>query len=157
MAKKAARKTPRRAPKRPTPKPRTPARKTHIARIKPDAVLLTRVKGTPERGGGPEGEAWRIEADGKRAGTVFVNIIDEPPIGRHASIQIFLNLASQGRGIGRIGYQMACEQSVHDPIYAHMRKSNTASRKAAEAAGFRDVTPKNHTQLIMKRTRSARL
>jgi hypothetical protein len=36
-----------------------------------------------------------------------------------------------------------------------MRKSNIASRRAAEAAGFRDVTPDGHSQLIMKKTRFA--
>jgi hypothetical protein len=31
-----------------------------------------------------------------------------------------------------------------------MRKSNVASRRAAEAAGFTDVTPPRHPQLIMR-------
>jgi RimJ/RimL family protein N-acetyltransferase len=119
-------------------------------------VHLVRVKGGPGRGGGAEGEAWRIEANGKRAGTIFINIIDEPPIGRHASVQIFLNKASQGQGIGRVAYREACEQSAHDPVYAHMRKSNIASRRAAEAAGFRDITVNDYSQHIMMRTRSVR-
>lgn len=108
-----------------------------------------RTKGTRGRGGGKGGEAWRVEVDGKRAGVVFVNLIDEPPIGPHASIQIFLNVANQGRKIGRIGYQKACEASAYDVIYAHMRKSNLASTKAAEAAGFADATPPGEAQKIM--------
>jgi RimJ/RimL family protein N-acetyltransferase len=87
--------------------------------------------------------------NGKRAGTTFINMIDEPPVGKHPSIQIFLNRANQGRGIGRVGYRKACEGSAHDVIYAHMRKSNVASRRAAEAAGFQDITPPDHSQLIM--------
>ncbi len=86
-----------------------------------------------------------------RVGEVYINMIDEPPLGSHASIQIYLNIKSQGRGIGRVGYLKACQQSQHHTIYAHMRKSNTASRRAAEAAGFVDATPPGYSQLIMKR------
>lgn len=43
---------------------------------------------------------------------------------------------------------------MHDKIYAHMRKSNVASRRAAEEAGFIDVTPPGHVQLIMMRLRA---
>jgi RimJ/RimL family protein N-acetyltransferase len=110
---------------------------------------LKRSKGKRERGGSPGGEAWKIEVNGKRAGVVFINLIDEPPIGRHASIQIYLNTPSQGRGIGRLGYRKACEASTYQTIHAHMRKSNAASRRAAEAAGFEDVTPSDVNQLIM--------
>lgn len=46
----------------------------------------------------------------------------------------------RGGQIGRIAYQYCCELSRHDVVYAHMRKSNTASRKAAEHAGFVDTT-----------------
>lgn len=154
MTKTPARRKSRRAPKRPTPKPKETAKRTDAPRVAPGAVELVRIKGTPGRGGGREGEAWRVERDGVRAGIIFINVIEEPPIGRHASIQIFLNRASQGRGIGRIAYRKACEESGHDPIYAHMRRSNVASRRAAEAAGFRDVTPDRHAQLIMMKTRS---
>jgi hypothetical protein len=144
----------RRAPTRPTPKPRTIKRVLDVPPATADQVQLIRMKGTPTRGGGPGGEAWRINVSGKRAGVVFINVIDEPPIGRHASIQIFLNELSQGRRIGRIGYRKASEASAHDMIYAHMRKSNIASRRAAEEAGFSDVTPAGHSQLIMMRRRS---
>ncbi|MEZ5959783.1 MAG: GNAT family protein [Hyphomonadaceae bacterium] len=110
---------------------------------------MTRTKGTPGRGGGAGGEAWRIEVAGKRAGVIFINLIDQAPIGRHASIQIYLNAASQGRHIGRTAYRKACEASQYDAIYAHMRKSNTASRRAAEEAGFSDATPPGEAQCVM--------
>lgn len=116
-------------------------------------VTLERGPGTPGRGAGSEGEYWHVFADGRRAGKVFVNVIDEEPYGRHASIQIFLNQASQGRGIGSIAYRLAAEASRHDPLYAHMRRSNVASRKAAERAGFvEDATP-GQRQLTMIRKR----
>lgn len=128
----------RAGPKRAAPKPRsTPARRPREP-VSPDAVKLVPTKGTPGRGGDKGGQAWRIEVDGKRAGVVFINWIDEPPVGSHASIQIYLNLASQGRHIGRIAYAAACKASGYDEIYAHMRKSNVASRRAAEEAGFQE-------------------
>jgi RimJ/RimL family protein N-acetyltransferase len=154
VTKRVIRKKIRRAPTRPTPKPRETGPRNDVARATPAEVKLIKTKATRDRGGGREGESWRIDYMGKRAGTIFINVIEEPPVGRHASVQIFLNKTSQGFGIGRIAYRAACESSAHDPIYAHMRKSNLPSRRAAEAAGFRDVTPPEHTQLIMKWSRA---
>lgn len=140
----------RRRPARETPKPRPVKPQTAEAKISASEVDLLAVAGTPGKGKGPDGEKWRIEVDGVRAGEVYINVIDEPPIGRHASLQIYLNIKSQGRGIGRIGYAKACQLSVHATIYAHMRRSNVASRRAAEAAGFVDATPPGFTQLILR-------
>lgn len=125
------------------------ALKTVRPQVPADAVHLVRTRGTPTRGGRLGGECWRIEVGGKRVGTVFINLIDEKPLGRHASLQIYLNLKNQGIGIGRIAYRLACEASEYPTIYAHMRKSNLASRRAAEEAGFVDMTPTSYQQLIM--------
>jgi hypothetical protein len=144
----------KRRPTRPTPKPRPTKPRADVLPVLPEHVKLVRTKGTPGRGGGSGGEAWRIEANGERAGVIFINVIDEPPFGKHASIQIYLNRPNQGRKIGRIAYRKACDASIHSIIYAHMRKSNIASRRAAEEAGFADVTPTQHPQLIMMRCRS---
>jgi hypothetical protein len=149
-------KTIKRRPTRPTPKPKAVRPKKDLAPIAPEQVALVRTKGTPNRGGGAGGEAWRVDANGKRAGVVFINVIDEPPFGKHASIQIYLNQPHQGRKIGRIAYRKAAEASEHSLVYAHMRKSNIASRRAAEGAGFDDVTPSGHPQLIMMRQKAAR-
>ncbi len=143
----------RRKPTRPTPKPRAVAQQKNKTPVNPGDVTLVKTKGTPGRGGGKGGEAWRIDAEGERAGVIFINQIDEPPIGAHASIQIYLNAPSQGRQIGRTAYRLACEASKYDIIYAHMRKSNHASRRAAEEAGFLDATPTGHSQCIMMRRR----
>lgn len=140
----------RRRPLRETPKPQPVKPRPDLPRVSPDDVHLVSVPGTPGKGKGPSGEKWRIEVDGARAGEVFINLIDEPPIGPHASLQIYLNIKSQGRGIGRIGYAKACQLSAHETIYAHMRRSNAASRRAAEAAGFVDATPPGFTQLILR-------
>ena len=88
--------------------------------------------------------------DGEKVGDVYINLIDEAPVGKHASIQIYLNRKAQGRGIGRVGYRLASEASRNDTIYAHMRKANVASRRAAEEAGYIDASPPGFTQLIMR-------
>ena len=90
------------------------------------------------RGGAKSGAEnyWHIITADGQAGRVFIKLVDEPPFGQHHNIQIFLNKAHQGQGIGSIAYKMACDASGHPKIYAHMRKSNIASRRAAEKAGF---------------------
>lgn len=135
------------APRKTRSQPRAPA--------DPARIQLVRTKGTKGRGGGPDGEAWRIELDGKRCGTVFINLIDEPPIGKHASLQIYLNKASQGRKIGRLAYARAAALSKYDAIYAHMQKANIASARAAEEAGFVELDPDAHRQKVMVWRRNA--
>lgn len=145
-----------RAPKRPTPKPKEAKPKPTVEKVSPTAVELVPTNGTPGKGGGPGGHSWVIMASGLRAGVIYINLIDEPPLGQHASIQIFLNKQSQGRGIGRTSYRMASEASRYDVIYAHMRKANVASRRAAEQAGYVDASPPGYAQLIMRWDRKAR-
>ena len=151
----------RRRKQRSSPKPastKTTTPKPRVARdpVSAQDVRLVSTKGTKGRGGGADGEAWRIEHKGRRAGEVFINRIDQPPVGPHASIQIYLNQASQGRGIGRLGYHLACVQSRYDVIYAHMQKSNLASARAAEAAGFVDAAlPEERQRLLVWRRQSA--
>lgn len=146
------RKAPARArtPKRPTPKPKVAKPKLNVDKVSAADVELAATKGTPGKGGGPGGHSWVIMAGGERAGVIYINFIDEPPVGKHASIQIFLNQKSQGRGVGRVAYRLASEASQYDDVYAHMRKANVASRRAAEEAGYVDVSPPGFTQLIMK-------
>lgn len=143
----------RRRPARETPKPRSVKPRTDESKVSASDVRLISVAGTPGKGKGPGGEKWRIEVGNTRAGEVYINLIDEPPLGYHASLQIYLNIKSQGRGIGRIGYTKACQLSAHETIYAHMRRSNIASRRAAEAAGFIEATPPGFKQLILCWTR----
>lgn len=146
----------RRKPVRPTPKPKAAKPPKGGPRVDPGKVELIAKTGRKKKGDGPGGEYWEVAIDGKRAGEVFVNVIDEPPVGRHASLQIFLNQTQQGKGIGRIAYRMAAEASQHDVIHLHMRKANIGSRIAAEAAGFVDVSPPGFSQLILRRGRGHR-
>jgi len=145
-----------RTPTRPTPKPKETKPRAFEEKVEAAEVELLPTKGTPGKGGGPGGRSWIIRAAGDRAGVIYVNVIDEPPVGKHPSIQIFLNKASQGRGIGRVAYRMASEASGYEVIYAHMRKANVASRRAAEEAGYVDASPPGFAQLIMKWKRRSR-
>lgn len=135
--------------RRSTPKPPTVTAKSKLGPVSSDAIVLIRTLGTLDKGGGAGGEAWIIIADGKRAGTAYINMVDDTVRGLHPSFHIFLNRPSQGRQIGRIAYERGCALSQYDVVYAHMRKSNTASRKAAEYAGFTEVTTQNDSQLVM--------
>ena len=138
-----------RAGKRQTLKPPEVKAKSKLGPVSPDSIELIATPGSRERGGGPGGEAWIILANGKRAGTAYINLVDDPIRGQHPSFHVFLNRPSQGRQIGRIAYQRCCVLSQYDVVYAHMRKSNTASRKSAEHAGFIDATAPDDTQLVL--------
>lgn len=145
----------RRKPMRPTPKPKVAKPPKGGPKIDPSKVELLQRPGPKSKGDGAGGEYWDVMVDGARAGEVFVNVIDEPPLGKHASMQIFLNVSDQGKGVGRAAYLKAAEASAHDPLYLHMRKSNHPSRLAAEAAGFRIAALPGVAQLILKRTKGS--
>lgn len=136
-------------------KPRKPKKKVAGAassvKAEEDEIILQKGKGTKKSGGSEGGHYWNIFWKEKRAGKIYINLSSEGiPL-----IQIFLNKKSQGKGIGRIAYRLACEESSYDTIYAHMRKNNIASRKAAQYAGFApyDTTP----QMVMKWVRKKSL
>ena len=112
-------------------------------------VTLVEGTGTAKHGGGPGGRYWHIYVGEERAGYIYINIITDESFGEHPSVQIFINKSDRGKQIGRIAYRLACEQSAYDLIYAHMRKSNTASMRAAEEAGFTIVKRKGLPQLSM--------
>lgn len=137
-----------------TPKPPKVVAHSLLGPVKPVDIKIVSNRGTKNRGGGPGGESWIIYAEDKRAGTVFINYVNESIIGPHPSLQIFLNRISQGRRIGRVAYRLACESSQYDKIYAHTKKSNIPSWRAAKEAGFVDVTPLSYTQLILLWSRS---
>jgi hypothetical protein len=135
---------------KPTSKARGKATKQSAREpIAPSAVRLEAGRGSKDRGAGPGGHYWHIYCNDVRAGHVYINVIDQPPTGTHASLQIHINAAQQGRGIGSTAYRLAAEASSHNTIYAHMRKSNTPSRRAAEKAGFTVVEDPAISQLLM--------
>jgi RimJ/RimL family protein N-acetyltransferase len=117
--------------------------------VDPGDVHLERGSGTRGRGSGPGEAYWHILVNGTSAGNVFINVIDEAPIGLHASIHIKINIAWQGRGVAKQAYLLASKASQHDTIYAHMSKSNIASRVAAEHADYTVVNDIEVPQLLM--------
>ncbi len=118
-------------------------------RVNPTNIRLQPGRGSKSSGGGVGGHYWHVYAGGVRAGRVFINIIDQPPLGRHPSLQIYLNRPYQGLGIGSTAYRLACEASGYQEVYAHMRKSNIASRRAAENAGFEAIDRAEIRQLSL--------
>ncbi len=130
------------------PSPKTKPREGE--RVKEVDVELRRGGGSRAKGGMPGGFFWHIYHQNALAGNVFVNCDGETGL---ASIQIFLNRKSQSRGIGRIAYRLACEESKYSEVYAFMRRSNIASFRAAVAAGFGEVPSQfGQVTMIWKRT-----
>lgn len=129
-------------------RPRTPRTK-----VDPATVRIEAGKGSAGRGGGPGGHYWHIYVGETRVGYVYINVLDEPPFGKHASIQIHINQTHRGRGIGSVAYRLACEESSHNEVIATMRKSNTASQRAAAHAGFKLIEDTKIPQLAMRWTR----
>jgi RimJ/RimL family protein N-acetyltransferase len=121
---------------------------------RPIAVRLEAGKGSSGRGGGHGGKFWHIYDGDRRAGSVWINQADDRDLGEHASLTIELNETSRGKGIGRRAYRLAAEASEHDEIWLHMRRSNIASRKAAEHAGYTVVSVPDRRQLVMRWQRS---
>jgi hypothetical protein len=123
--------------------------KKKAADMSPNLVHLVKGGGTHGHGGDEGGFYWHIYTGNKRSGYVFINIIQDEHFSTHPSIQIHINQNQRKRGIGRVAYKLACELSGYDRVYAHMRKSNIASRRAAEAAGFAPIVDNKIPQLSM--------
>lgn len=140
----------RRRPARSTPKPPPTVRVSKRPPVSPEDVhLIARTSPGKDRGGGPGGCAWQIQVGEENAGDVFINLAQE---GEHAGqpfLEIYLNRKNQGRKIGRVAYRLGAEQSPYDTVYAIMRKSNIASWRAAEEAGFVDATTPSTMQKAM--------
>lgn len=140
----------RRKPSRPTPKPPPTVRTSRRPAVAPGEVrLVARTSPGEDRGGGPGGFAWEIWIGDEIAGEVFINRVDKGPHDGQAFIEIYLNRENQGRKIGRLAYRLAAEQSGYGLVHAVMSKSNNASWRAAEEAGFVDATPPGARQKAM--------
>lgn len=139
----------RRTVRRKTTTPKPSAVRVKRTPVNPKDITLIEGKGSNERGGSLGGHYWHIQVGDKRAGYVFINIIKDEFLGEHPSIQIHINQSERGKQIGRLAYRLACEQSRYGKVYAHMRKSNIASRRAAEEAGFKVIEDERIPQLSM--------
>lgn len=123
-------------------------------RVHEDQINLVEGKGSKKAGGMPGGHYWHIYLEATRVGRIYVNWVDISSIGPHASITIEINKTARGRGIGTIAYRKACHLTSYQEIFAHMRKSNTASKIAAERAGFIPIETRETQGLIMVWKRS---
>jgi aminoglycoside 6'-N-acetyltransferase len=90
----------------------------------------------------PESTRFTIEVDGRVAG--LVQFYEEPePKYRHAGIDIFLDPALHGRGLGteavRQVVRMLIDERGHHRIVIDPATENTAAIRAYEKAGFRPV------------------
>jgi len=123
--------------------------------IDSDVAELRRIHSAPEVvrwwGGPEEGFPWSdepestrltIEVDGKVAGMIQFYEESEPSY-RHASIDLFLDPALHGRGLGTEAVQKLVEKLIeergHHRITIDPSVGNGAAIKAYEKAGFRRV------------------
>ena len=121
----------------------------------PDAAELRRILATPEvahwwdppdddfpLADDPDSVRLTIEVDGRVAGMVQYCEETDPKY-RHAGIDLFLDPAFHGRGIGtevvRQVSRMLIEERGHHRITIDPAASNAAAIRAYEKAGFRTV------------------
>ncbi len=90
----------------------------------------------------PEATRWTIEVDGAVAGLIQFSEELEPKY-RHASIDLFLDPALHGRGVGteavRRVVRMLIEERGHHRVTIDPATSNLAAVHAYEKAGFTRV------------------
>jgi predicted acetyltransferase len=98
----------------------------------------------------PKEKYWHIHAGKLRAGHIAIKESHSDELGDHYSVDIHINQRMRGKGIGKAAYKQASIKSGYPVIYAHMRKSNVASQKAAEAAGYKVIEVPGDNQLTMK-------
>ncbi|GIK65852.1 MAG: hypothetical protein BroJett018_36460 [Chloroflexota bacterium] len=110
-----------------------------LSRVLEKDIELIEGKGTKKSGGEEGGHYWHIFYNGKRAGRVFINLVHSHDSNSYPAITVEINANMRGIGIGTIAFRKACELSKYDEIFASIRKSNTASRIAAERAGFKEI------------------
>ena len=90
----------------------------------------------------PESTRWTIEVDGKVAG--LIQFWEEPePKYRHAGIDLFLDPALHGRGLGTEAVRRVVRHLIHDRGHHRVTidpaVANAPAIRAYEKAGFRRV------------------
>jgi hypothetical protein len=109
------------------------------SRVREEDVQLIEGAGAHKTSGGAGDRYWHIRHLGDRAGRAYINYNETEAGASRPSITVELNERSRNRGIGTIAFRRACELSQYNEVYASVRKSNAASRRALEKAGFKLV------------------
>lgn len=94
-------------------------------------------------------EGWRIKVDGTSCGTVKFTPKSDTIFNKHVTIDFNIPKPKQGLHIGRIALKKAIDKSSYSFFVAHLRKSNTASKKALSAVGFTATAYPGSKQLCM--------
>ncbi len=91
---------------------------------------------------------WFILFHGKKVGKVDIYEAYDNILGNHFAINIHINQSARGKHIGRFALLKACQESQLPVVFAHIRKSNIGSIKAALAAGFKPVKSSRPLTLV---------
>ncbi|MEZ4850667.1 MAG: GNAT family N-acetyltransferase [Bacteroidia bacterium] len=112
-------------------------------------ITLLPGKGSKNSVKGPGSFYWHIFHKNQRVGRVYINKATKDSEEAYGVITIEINQKDRSRGIGSIAYKKACELSEYSEVLAEMRKTNKASRIAAERAGFQIKKDQKGGQLKM--------
>lgn len=97
-----------------------------------DLKLVART--TKRIGKSAPAQYWNIFLNDKRVGKVYINFHTDKDCAAYVTVMI--NKDMQGRGIGTQAFQTACLICEYDVVFAELRRSNKASKRALEKAGF---------------------
>ncbi|SRR5258708_1045939 len=118
-------------------------------RVQERDINLVEGKSKKKSGGDVERQYWHIYCGDQRVGRVFIDWIATESREGDAAITVEINSKFRGRGVGTIVFRRACELSRYDEVFADIRKSNIASRIAAERAGFEELENKKGSGIKM--------
>jgi RimJ/RimL family protein N-acetyltransferase len=118
-------------------------------KVSENEVILVEGKSSRKSHEGSTAYHWHIYLGNERVGRAIIHWVDLDSFAPHASITVELYIKNRGRGIGTIVFRRACELSQYNEVYASIRKSNIASRIAAERAGFKPVENWEGRELFM--------
>lgn len=143
-------------PKRKLRRPLTPtekaAKKTFVPSTEPRAkdedITLVEGKST-KLSNSDYSHYWHIFFQDQRAGRVYITSVISDDKATQGAITVEINKQLRGLGIGTIVFRRAAELSQYDEVVADIRKSNMASRIAAERAGFKEIDNRKGTGLKM--------
>ncbi len=94
-------------------------------------------------------EGWKIQCDSNTAGYVKFNPKVDGIFKSHVTVDIKIPKQLRGRNIGRIALRKAMKASSYSTFVAHLRKSNTPSKRMLAAVGFQVFNHPKSSQLCM--------